>query len=797
MIAFPEPTLAAIMSPDFIRSIEFVIPGSATSPALKVRAVEHDGALVFDVTVLSTATLTADLRGVFFNMTSASVLADLVAGGALVTGYDTVKVIDLGNGANLHGAAKSFDVGVEFGTQGMAGDDIQTASFTLDHPTLDLTLDHIANMQFGARMTSVGVPLGDRSASSKLVATAPAAPDARADSYTIFEDGAAGLAAPSHAPAGTLFQVLANDTDADGSVLSVTALRGVAHGTVEIVDGADADTLPGDAVLYRPDTDYAGSDSFEYLISDGAGGTDFATVSVEVVAVADAPLLSYEIVQGASFNEIVVRVTTSQTDADSSEFMDRIELSGIPAGVQVSASGYNPPDQPDLITRDFVLTLPLGQDSDFALGITAIAKETSNGDEQSTFVAVPVALNHTMNQSTTVFTAANQSMWGSGDAFTYSHSAFYGTDSAFNGSMSVGGLSAGLDVSYQFGIQSELTISSGQVNATVPYTASIETSFNKTTGWLHFSTSASALLNESFFNTVSPNVTYQADLVANLNGSANIGIAFEFGGIDLGLFSIPGFGFNESLTIPMPGNNGVNIVDFDGESISVFGMSAYDELEVPLGDFATATFSIPHLSTTSAVTGDRLTAEESTDFLEIELDVDDLVATLLRLDPSPFHQEAGVAGGLFHFSNDVLNYSMQGKIGVGQEFEMTLGMLSGILILEDGHATPFTFGDELDIFDAFSHDANGDGQVGYIMQMRPNATFSNDLLLTLALGHEFSLFEVTGTLDLPDWVPLDDPGFHVGPVYDPNLPDIASTDVKLVGFQFALNLGAQSLVLIA
>lgn len=69
--------------------------------------------------------------------------------------------------------------------------------------------------------------------------------------------------------------VLANDSDPDGDPLQIT--------------GYDAASANGGVVscssggcLYTPPTDFDGSDSFSYTISDGRGGTDSATVTVTV-----------------------------------------------------------------------------------------------------------------------------------------------------------------------------------------------------------------------------------------------------------------------------------------------------------------------------------------------------------------------------------------------------------------------------------------------------------------------------------------------------------------------------------
>jgi hypothetical protein len=145
----------------------------------------------------------------------------------------------------MNGHASPFDVGIAFGTPGK-GKDLVTGpvQFTLDAVN-DITLDDFAHLQFGARTTSFG---------DKITTFAPAAPDAQDDAFSIFEDGASGVDDPSTSPTGVLLNVLANDTDADNDKLVITGdfHDGPLHGTVQVVDGDDADSDPGDAILYTP-----------------------------------------------------------------------------------------------------------------------------------------------------------------------------------------------------------------------------------------------------------------------------------------------------------------------------------------------------------------------------------------------------------------------------------------------------------------------------------------------------------------------------------------------------------------
>lgn len=74
--------------------------------------------------------------------------------------------------------------------------------------------------------------------------------------------------------------VLGNDSDVDGDKLAVASFTSPANGTV---------TANSDGTLtYSPAAGYAGSDSFSYTISDPAGATDTAAISVSVEATTDS-----------------------------------------------------------------------------------------------------------------------------------------------------------------------------------------------------------------------------------------------------------------------------------------------------------------------------------------------------------------------------------------------------------------------------------------------------------------------------------------------------------------------------
>ncbi|MBD2041903.1 cadherin-like domain-containing protein [Microcoleus sp. FACHB-672] len=89
------------------------------------------------------------------------------------------------------------------------------------------------------------------------------APAANNDSLTLNEN------APT-----TAINVLANDTDADGDTLVIASFTQPSNGT--LLSNADG------TFSYTPNSNFAGSDSFTYNISDGKGGTDIGIVTLTI-----------------------------------------------------------------------------------------------------------------------------------------------------------------------------------------------------------------------------------------------------------------------------------------------------------------------------------------------------------------------------------------------------------------------------------------------------------------------------------------------------------------------------------
>lgn len=152
------------MSSTSLRAVDFLINGE---PGALITVTETpEGTLTFNVKVtdvissLSDKPDIADLRGLFFHVSDETLLSTLKVTGSDVTKYVTEanKVTEVENDVTMKGevgkAAGPFDIGIEFGTQGIGKDDVRETSFTLS-ASKTLSLDLVLNQDFGLRLTSV------------------------------------------------------------------------------------------------------------------------------------------------------------------------------------------------------------------------------------------------------------------------------------------------------------------------------------------------------------------------------------------------------------------------------------------------------------------------------------------------------------------------------------------------------------------------------------------------------------------------------------------------------------------
>jgi len=101
--------------------------------------------------------------------------------------------------------------------------------------------------------------------------------------------------------------VLANDTDPEGDTLMITDVGTPSNGTASI---------SGSSIVYTPATDYVGTDSFDYTITDNNGNEVTATVTIVINAVNQAPKLTNDVDSTEEDTPVTIDVTANDTDPE-------------------------------------------------------------------------------------------------------------------------------------------------------------------------------------------------------------------------------------------------------------------------------------------------------------------------------------------------------------------------------------------------------------------------------------------------------------------------------------------------
>ena len=208
---------------------------------------------------------------------------------------------------------------------------------------------------------------GDTATVSVTVTCVNDDPVANDDSRTVGEDDPA-----------TNFNVLTNDTDADGDAIEITGVSDPARGTAAVVQGSP------DQVSYAPDADYcndpgaAAEDTFTYTVTGG----DTATVSVTVTCVDDGPTAvddARTVAEGSGASAVDVLANDTDTDGgpgtvDSVTQPSNGTVAITDAGARVTytpKAGYcNEPGAAP--TDDFAYTVNGGDSATVAATVTCV-----------------------------------------------------------------------------------------------------------------------------------------------------------------------------------------------------------------------------------------------------------------------------------------------------------------------------------------------------------------------------------------------------------------------------------------
>jgi hypothetical protein len=127
--------------------------------------------------------------------------------------------------------------------------------------------------------------------------------------------------------------LLGNDSDPDGNPLSISSVQGAVNGTVALVGGN---------IVFTPAPGYNGPASFTYTISDGQGGSDTATVTLNVAAVNDLPDAVNDIASTVEDTPVTIAVRGNDSDPDGDSLTVSAVTNGAHGTVTIDPATGNP-----------------------------------------------------------------------------------------------------------------------------------------------------------------------------------------------------------------------------------------------------------------------------------------------------------------------------------------------------------------------------------------------------------------------------------------------------------------------
>ena len=220
--------------------------------------------------------------------------------------------------------------------------------------------------------------------------------------------------------------LLANDTDPEGSTLSITAVGGAVNGTVSLSEDKSE-------VTYTHDGSETTSGSFTYTVSDGTA-TATGTAAVTVTEPNNAPVVVDDEVAVAEGGEVEIAAATllsNDTDADD----DNLSISGVGGAVNGTVALSEDKsevtythDGSETTTGSFTYTV--SDETDTATGTVAVTVTPVNDAPTGVADTATVAEGGEVEVAVTTLLANDSDP--EGDSFT-----FTGVGSAVNGTVAL------------------------------------------------------------------------------------------------------------------------------------------------------------------------------------------------------------------------------------------------------------------------------------------------------------------------------------------------------------------------
>jgi len=205
-------------------------------------------------------------------------------------------------------------------------------------------------------------------------------PVAYDDSTTMYED------------TETAIDVLNNDHDADGDTLNITLARAT-KGTISINNNT---------IRYTPPENFYGQDTAFYSVEDGNGGTASAMVSIQILAVNDAPTAVNDTASTNEDTPVTINVLSNDSDTEG-HLISVSSASASNGDVSISSIGeltYKPYlDFNGIDTISYSITDTKGASSNATVVVTINPIEDLRITYQPSSASVYIGSSHTLNVS--------------------------------------------------------------------------------------------------------------------------------------------------------------------------------------------------------------------------------------------------------------------------------------------------------------------------------------------------------------------------------------------------------------
>jgi serine protease AprX len=142
------------------------------------------------------------------------------------------------------------------------------------------------------------------------------------DSYILDEEATLTTAAPG---------VLGNDTDPQNNPLSAILDTDVSHGTLALNTNG--------SFSYTPTSNYNGTDSFAYKVSDGLHESGVVTVAMTINPINDAPVAQADTAIASSGGSLTIPVLANDSDLENSPLTPVIDTNPVNGTVTVNSEG--------------------------------------------------------------------------------------------------------------------------------------------------------------------------------------------------------------------------------------------------------------------------------------------------------------------------------------------------------------------------------------------------------------------------------------------------------------------------